>query len=148
MLENALDKSKSDLIGDFKVILSSAKKLYKTTAFDFWLKTIGAVELSELPITNCGHREALEISKKLKSQDRNDVLKSIVNISESLFTYSNEEDACIFQSTYHFYYSLTESCVFKVSELGAFEGIADIENNKFRIAKVSDLNIREDELYV
>lgn len=147
-IELALSKSKKAMINDFKPILNQAKSLYKTTEFDFWLKTIGETESGELPVTNYGHGEALGSCKYLRKEDKNRVKSSILYICEALFTYSHEDESCELAGIYHFYYSLTDCCIFKESEMGMLEGIGSVQPDSFRIAYVSQLDIQESELYV
>ena len=146
-IENALSKRKVDLVNDFKPILSQAKSLYKTDDFDFWLKTLGETDIDQLPMTNCGHREAVSASKWLRKEDKNRVKGTILYICESLFTYSHDNESCELQGIFHFYYSTSENCIFKESEMGILEGISDVEPGSFRIAKVAELNIQVGELY-
>ncbi len=147
-IELALKKSKNSMVNDFKPILSQAKSLYKTTDFDFWLKTIGEVESDELPITKYGHNEAVGVCQYLRKEDKNRVKNSILYICESLFTYSHEDENCELAGIYHFYYSCTERHIFKESEMGMLAGIEAVEPNSFRIAYTSELNIQKSELYV
>ncbi|MDP5152071.1 hypothetical protein [Rheinheimera baltica] len=70
-IELALGKDKKSLINDFKPILNQAKSLYKTSEFDFWLKTIGEVNLDELPVTIYGHNEAVGVCGYLRNEDKN-----------------------------------------------------------------------------
>lgn len=146
-IELALGKDKESLINDFKPILSTAKSLYKTSEFDFWLKTIGEVALNELPVTIYGHKEAIGVCEYLRNKDKNRVKASIVYICESLFTYSHEDENCELSGIYHFYYSNAEQCVFKESEMGMLAGIEVVEPNSFRIANVSELSVNSGELY-
>lgn len=147
-IELALSKNKKAMINDFKLILNQAKSLYKTNDFDFWLKTIGETEFNELPVTKYGHSEALGRCKYLRGEDRNEVKKSILYICESLFTYSHEDENCKLSGIYHFYYSLTDFCIFKESDMGTLEGVETVHPNSFRIAYVSQLDIQKLELYV
>ena len=146
-VELALRKDKKSLINDFKPILNQAKTLYKTSEFDFWLKTIGETDLDELPVTVYGHNEAVGSSKYIRGEDKNRVKGSLLYICEALFTYSHEDENCELAGIYHFYYSNDEQCIFKESEMGMFEGIKAIEPNSFRIAYVSELNVKKTELY-
>ena len=147
-IELALSKSKKAMVNDFKPILNQAKSLYKTNEFDFWLKTIGETESDELPVTNYGYSEALGSCKYLRKEDKNRVKSSILYICEALFTYSHEDENCELAGIYHFYYSVTDCCIFKESEMGMLEGIESVQPDSFRIAYVSQLDIQESELYV
>ncbi|BBM00137.1 hypothetical protein [Microbulbifer sp. GL-2] len=146
-IESALSKSKVGLVSDFKPILSQAKSLYKTDDFDFWLKTLGETEIDQLPMTNCGHKEAVGASKWLRKENKNRVKGTILYICESLFTYSHEDENCELQGIFHFYYSTSEKCIFKKSEMGILEGVSEVEPGSYRIAKASELDIQVGELY-
>ncbi|TDF35466.1 hypothetical protein EYS14_18785 [Alteromonadaceae bacterium M269] len=146
-IENALSKSKVDLINDFKPILSQARSLYKTNDFDFWLRTLGETEVDQVPVTNYGHKDAVRASNKLRKEDKNGVKGIVLYICESLFAYSQEEKNCNLQGTFHFYYSTSEECIFKISDAGTIEGISKVLRGAYRIAYTSELNINEDELH-
>ena len=147
-IELALGKSKKAMVNDFRSILNQANSLYKTRDFDFWLKTIGETDSDELPVTNYGHNEALGTCKYLRKEDKNRVKRLILYICEALFTYSHEDENCELFGIYHFYYSLTNCCIFKESEMGILEGIESVPSGSFRIAYVSQLGIQKTEFYV
>jgi len=145
-IEIALRKDKLGIIGDFKSILSQAKKLYKTDALDFWMTEIGSHSVAELAMTKYGHKVATSSIKHLKHANRNTVASSLSSICESLFTYCNDDDMCILQGDYHYYYSLDENTVYKHSELGIIEGLSNHDKeSKCRVALKSELSVNDSE---
>ena len=145
----ALTKNSSNLINDFKLILSSAKKLYRTERFDFWLSEIGKHPHSEIPITNYGHSIAVFNSKRLNESDRNTFPALITSICENLFTYSNNQEMCLMQSDFHYYFSFETNDTFKESEMGILEGLDKNQRNKsYRIALKSELSAAKSEFYL
>ncbi len=144
----ALDKNSSELIDDFKQILSTAKKLYRTESFNFWLSEIGRHPKSELPITVYGHRIAVSNLKWLRKSKQNNVPGVLNGICHNLFTYFNDDDMCHMQSDYHYYFSTKGNCVYKESDMGWIEGL-DIKPQKgeYRIALKSELKVSSDEYY-
>jgi len=147
-IENALTKNKKDMLKDFTNILTQAKTLYKSDVFDFWLRTIVEVDSSEIPMTKYGYDEAVHQSKFLKNANRNQFHEILSSICERLFTYSTEDEMCTLQSNFHFYYSLKDTAIFKSSELGSLEGAERIEKGDYRIAYVTELNLKKLELYL
>lgn len=144
----ALTKSKKELVNEFRPILSSANKLYKTDRFTFWLKALGEIELEELPITNFGHREAECTVMTLRSSNRNIVMSELDLACIRLFTYSHESIDCNMQSTFHFYFNVKDMCVYKISELGIIDGKAPDDIADSRVAKLSEIPVTLDELYI
>ena len=99
-------------------------------------------------MTIYGHREALGSVKHIRGEDKKRVKGSLLYICEALFTYSHEDENCELAGIYHFYFSISEQCIYKESEMGSVEGIEGIEPDNYRIAFVSELNIQESELYL
>ena len=145
----ALNKNSLSVINDFKLILSTAKKLYRTDKFDFWLSKLGKHPAEEIPITNYGHSIAIASSKHLNEIDRNAFPNLIINICESLFTYSNDQEMCLMQSDFHYYFSFETNGIFKESELGILEGLDKNQRNEnYRIALKSELGAPKNEFYL
>jgi len=147
-IETALKKSKSGIIEDFKGIILTAKFLYKTDQFDFWLKTIEEVAEAEIPMSKFGHKEAVGVSSYLNELDRNRVVGNILHICEYLFTYANEEESCELFGIFHFYSLKETGVIFKLSEMGILEGVESVLPNSYRIAYTSELAVAESELYI
>ena len=146
-IKRSLLLNKARLITEFKEILTSASKLFKTDQYEFWLNTLECVAVNEIPITKLGHNEAVNIAENLQHQDRNVQARSIYGICENLFTYSNENEMCAFQSDFHFYCLKETGAVFKLSELGELQGVESVSPNSYRIAYTSELRFSADELY-
>jgi len=145
----ALNKSKFDLINDFKPILNDASKLFKTDKFQFWLQEIGQHPIEEIPITNYGLNIAKQKVDDLISADRNSVQANITYICECIFTYINDNDMCFMQGDFHYYVNTETDILFKESEMGIVEpSDARSEGDKYRIALKSELNADENEFYV
>jgi len=147
-IEQALNKPKEALVSEFSEILKSARSLYKTDEYDFWLGIIETVELDEIPITNHGHVEALNRFKDMYGCGRHSVERSIDYICEKLFTYSHPDDFCEMQSQFHTYFSVSKNTMYKVSELGVTEGIEVNDIGESRIAYRSEINASAKEFYV
>lgn len=147
-IEEALEKPQNALVSDFISILDKARNLYKTDAYDFWLDMIENVDLGELPITAYGHSEAVREVKYISGSDRHSVKSGINDICEKLFTYSNHEDFCEMQSQFHFYFSISNNTIYKVSELGVTRGIEENKIGISRIAFISEINASANEFYV
>lgn len=144
----ALRKDKEGLIGDFKWILSKARKLYKTSSLDFWLSEIGRHPVDDIPITRYGYSVAVDYAKNLEKCDRNSIVCSIVSICVSLFTYSRDDDMCFMQSDYHYFFFLPGNKVYKYSDLGNLSGLDEWPSDSdCRIALISDLNAEESEYF-
>ena len=144
----ALGKESAGLIGDFKQILSTAKNLYRTEIFDFWLSEIGRHPSDLVPITIYGHQIAKSYLRMMKEADRNSVPSILAGMCENLFTYCNDNDMCFMQGDYHYYYSTVTNCLFKESEMGQFDGVESRpQKGEFRIALKTDLSVERDEYY-
>lgn len=139
-LTEALKEPKPVLVEKFKEVLAKASELYKTQDYEFWTQTLENIELEELPITKYGHSNAISSLNRISRADKNTVQSAISNICESLFTYSSEEEMCVMQSDYHFYFCLETNSIYKQSELGMVEGIESCGKGKRRIALVSELS--------
>lgn len=147
-IQVALEKDKKNLIGDFQWILSNARALLATDVLDFWLSQIENFPWQEIPITKYGHTVAVDYSRGLAACNRNRIVGCIGNICESLFTYSNDHDMCCMQGDYHYFFSMVECTVYKISELGWLEGLeVRPSTGEYRIALVSELNAAPEEYY-
>lgn len=144
----ALLKKREELISDFLEILKKSGELLKTDIFIFWSQQLTTTEPREIPITRFGLDEAKSRLPDLPQYDRNNLKEEIDSICERLFTYSNEEEQCSFQTTFHYYFHIPSQTVFKESELGVMEPKLKIENrSEIRIAKVSEVNGNREEFY-
>jgi hypothetical protein len=146
-IENALNKSKHEMIRDFRLILGKSNSLFKTTKFDFWLKQIGEIAENEIPMTHYGLNEAKRTLDFALSADRNSLENMVNDICESLFSYCHEDDMCCMQADNHSYYHVPTGVVFKESTLGSSTLEADVSSkNDIRIAMVSELRMISTEL--
>lgn len=147
-IEIALGKSKGEIIQGFKPILSSAKGLFNSSQYDFWLVQLGTIPIDEIPMTYYGLESAQRSLGRLENYNRNELESAISYICEVLFTYSNEEDMCELQSDYHYYYYIPEKRVFKESTLGMTDlNVQNVNSDDIRIAKVSELTFNPERLY-
>lgn len=141
LIEIALRQNKPDLIAKFRIILNQANTLFKTEDFNFWLQQIGSIPCEEIPLTKFGLQEASYSVANLRNLDRHNFKSRILNICEQLFTYSNEDELCPWQSVYHYYFYLPEQKVFRESKLGTCDLLQSISPSQVRIAKISELGI-------
>ena len=80
--------------------------------------------------------------KFLSNCDRHSFNSKILDICEQLFTYSDSENLCPFQTEYHYYVHIPSNRVFKESEMGDSDlEHENISSSDIRIAKVSELKI-------
>ena len=146
-ITGALKEQKPVLVEKFKTVLAKASELYKTQDYEFWAQTLENTELEQLPITKYGHSNAKYLLNHLSKADKNKVQCTISNICECLFTYSSEEETCIMQSDFHFYFCHETNSIYKQSELGIVEGAESCGKGKRRIAFVSELNVENSAEY-
>ena len=143
-----LGKPKGEIIQGFKPILSSAKDLFNSNQYDFWLVQLGTIPIDEIPMTFYGLESAQRSLGRLENYTRNELESAISNICEQLFTYSNEEDMCDFQSDNHYYYYMPGKRVFKESTLGMTNlNVQNVNRDDIRIAKVSELAFNPERFY-
>jgi hypothetical protein len=145
-IEVALSKDKIEMIERFKYILGKCNSLFKTNNYTFWLKQLNSIPRAEIPMTKYGLENSLRSLSYLRKSDRNNLKSAILHICEMLFTYSNSEDLCPFQTEYHYYFYLPEQKVFKESEMG----YSDLQQKNIllvdiRIAKISELAVGRSE---
>jgi len=144
----ALNKDKYGIICDFKLLLSNARRLYKTESLDFWLSELGKYPANEIAMTKYGHSMVVSHLKWLKEAGRNGVPGVIENMSELLFTYCNDHEMCQMQGDFHYYFSIEDGIIYKESEMGCIEpNIPRPTSGKYRVAFISELNVPENELY-
>ena len=139
-INEALKEQKPLIVEKFKEILAKASELYKTQDYEFWTQTLDNTELEQLPVTKYGHSNAIHSLRHLSKIDKNTIQRTISKVCECLFTYSSEEEMCIMQSDFHFYFCYETNSIYKQSELGMVEGIEFCGKGKRRIAYVSELN--------
>lgn len=146
-IKNALNKSKHEMIGDFRLILGKSNSLFKTIKFDFWLKQIGEIAENEIPMTHYGLNEAKRTLDFASSADRNSLENMVDDICENLFSYCHVDDMCCMQADNHSYFHIPTGAVFKESTLGSSTLKADISSkDEIRIAMISELNLISTEL--
>ena len=146
LIEIALTKDKIESIARFEIILGKCKSLFKTEEFDFWLCQLGLIEPNEIPMTKFGLEEASRSLSSLRNLNRNSFKSSVLDICERIFTYSNAEELCPFQTAYHYYFSLSDNRVFKESEMGHLDANdRDVSLSQVRIAKIGELNVDKSE---
>ncbi len=150
-IEIALSKDKSDMVNAFRLILRSANSLFKSNIFDFWLEQIEQIELTGIPMTRYGLEEAKNIVKSLKNDmpTNKNLEFSLLDICEFLFTYNKEDDLCDRQSQFHYYVDVSSGIVFKQSKSRILRPQIDTvkETSDIRIAKISELNPKQYELF-
>ena len=146
-ITEALKEQKPVLVEKFQEVLAKASELYKTRDYEFWLQTLENTELEQLPITKYGYSNAKYSLSHLSKADKNTAQSTISNICECLFTYSSEEEMCIMQSDFHFYFCHETNSIYKQSELGIVEGIESCGKGKRRIAFVSELSVENSAEY-
>ncbi len=147
-IEQALEQSsKVSIVEEFRPILKTTNSLLKTDRFDFWLRQIEEIDISEIPMTKFGLSEAKSRLPVDSKCSRIDLKGAIDFICENLFTYCNDDDICSLQGDYHYYVHLPTGKVYKESLLGSSTLDEVITSSSdIRIAKISELNISPQEL--
>ena len=142
----ALTKNKVELINKFKNILGKCDRLFESPQFVFWLRQLGSISPSEIPITKYGLQESFRSLYFLQNANRHSFKSRVLGICEKLFTYSQIDDLCPLQTNYHYYVYLPSQKVFKESEMGDCNLKADnISIAEIRIAKISELSAHPEE---
>ncbi len=146
-IEHALEQSKASMVEEFRPILKIANSLLQTNRFDFWLKQIDEVDISEIPMTKFGLSEAKSHLPVDSKCSRIELKGTIDFICESIFTYCNDDDMCSLQGDYHYYVHLPTGKVYKESVLGSSTlDVVIASSSDIRIAKISELKIPPPEL--
>lgn len=150
--------SKLLIVKELARCVSSAKSLLKINAveygpydFDFWLYQMDSTDIADIPMTQFGLEETKRLLEAWTdfSQPRHSLHYTMLEACVYLLTYSNEDDECLAQSQYHYYYFMPEKLVFKLSDLGFSdlpEGSWPTSWSDVRIARTSDLDIEPLEL--
>ena len=152
-LRDALAGNKQDILSGLRDCTERAKDLLNTDQFDLWLQQIEITPHSETPTTRYGLEDCLSYFRRIKDgrRDTRDVLESeIEKACNGLLTYMRAGDSCPLQSDYHYFVDERTGFLVKESDLGHYVKIHKMcepeDGGRFRIARISELEIGIDEL--
>lgn len=116
--------------------------------YEFWVKQLKEHLASEIPITVYGVKESIRIMELGDGNNRHSAENMILYICEALFTYQNKDELCDHQTEFHYYCINESGLVFKQSKMGIIKpDTVDLNENKYRIALHSELNVPDSEFY-
>lgn len=147
-ITKALDGSRDELIAAFQVLLPEWIRELDFAPLRFWLSQLERTARAELPITLYGVAEAKR-SLEIADLSEDEFLgNTLWGVCEDVFCYSNDDEFCDMEGTYHYYFFIPEGLVYKEGDFGACDLKATISNfdEEVRIATVSELGVPAEEL--